>query len=82
MAQDTTRNGKAFEYACIESLRAAFAPSQKVHVMDSNQLRTARKCYWSIESGKRADMRLAAEAMGRVIVRSEERRVGKECSAP
>ncbi len=71
MAQDTTRNGKAFEYACIESLRTAFAPSQKVHVMDSNQLRTARKCYWSIESGKRADMRLAAEAMGRVIVRLE-----------
>ena len=71
MAHDTTKNGKAFEYACLEALKDAFTPYQQVCVNDSAQLRTARHCYESLEMNARHDMRLAAEAMKRVIVRLE-----------
>lgn len=71
MAQDTTKNGKAFEYACLSALRDAFSKSQSIRVIDSPQLQTARGCFESLASNVRHNMRLAAEAMKRVIVRLE-----------
>lgn len=71
MAQDTTKNGKAFEYACLSALRDAFSKSQSIRVIDSPQLQTARGCFESLASSVRHNMRLAAEAMKRVIVRLE-----------
>lgn len=71
MAQDTTKNGKAFEYACLSALHAAFSASQHVKVVDSPQLHTARECYETLAPTVRHNMCLAAEAMKRVIVRLE-----------
>ncbi len=71
MAQDTMKNGKAFEYACFVALRDTFVTKQKVCVIDSPQLRTARTCYETLEANVRQDMRLAAEAMKRILVRLE-----------
>ncbi|MBQ6142459.1 MAG: HaeIII family restriction endonuclease [Kiritimatiellae bacterium] len=71
MAQDTTKNGKAFEYACLLALQNAFVKTQNVCVDDSPQLRTAKNCYLSLTLKSRRDMSLAAEAMRRVIVRLE-----------
>ena len=71
MAQDTMKNGKAFEYACLVALRDAFATKQRVCVMNSPQLATARNCYETLPTVVQRDMRLAAEAMKRVLVRLE-----------
>jgi len=71
MARDTTKNGKAFEYACLEALRAEFSRSQHVCVIDSEQLHTAERCYLSLGSRVQSEMRKAASAMKRVLVRLE-----------
>ena len=71
MAHDTMKNGKAFEYACLTALRDAFSSVQNVCVIDSPQLRTAKDCYDTLTQNVRRDMRLAAEAMKRVLVRLE-----------
>ena len=71
MARDTTKNGKAFEYACLEALRGEFSRSQRVCVLDSEQLHTAERCYLSLKSSVRSEMCKAASAMKRVLVRLE-----------
>ena len=71
MARDTTKNGKAFEYACLEALRVEFSRSQRVCVLDSEQLHTAERCYLSLKSSVRSEMCKAASAMKRVLVRLE-----------
>lgn len=75
MAQDTMVNGKAFEYACLKALRDGFASRQRVCVVDSGQLQTARRCFETLDGGKRGNMMLAAEAMCRVLVRLEPKLV-------
>ena len=71
MAQDTVKNGKAFEYACLIVLRDTLSKHQQVCVIESDQLTTASQCYQSLDSHKQIEMRLAAEAMQRVLVRLE-----------
>jgi len=71
MARDTTKNGKAFEYACLEALRVEFSRSQRVSVIDSEQLHTAERCYLSLKSSTQSEMCKAASAMKRVLVRLE-----------
>ena len=73
MAQDTMRNGKAFEYACLSALRVSLSSRQRVCVVQSDQLKTAIGCYQSLTASEQDTMRLAAMAMERVLVRLEPR---------
>ena len=66
-----TNNGKAFEYACLNSLYNAFRLEQVVEVCDTPQLKTARQFYNALSSDFKKDLNSAANAAVRVIVKLE-----------
>jgi hypothetical protein len=65
------KHGKAFEYACLESLRSFLSQNQDVSVEESPQLKTARKSFGSVPDDLCDTLTLAADAATRVVVRLE-----------
>jgi hypothetical protein len=65
------KNGKAFEYACLNSLYSALSPAQEVLVENTPQLETARNAYMIAPDELREDLNKAANAASRVITRLE-----------
>lgn len=64
-------NGKAFEYACLQSFYDYLSPSQEVIVEISPQLDTANNFFLSSSDDLQRKLTLAANAATRVIVRLE-----------
>ena len=65
------KNGKAFEYACLQSLYDSLSPTQDVSIEDTLQLDTAKKFFFSFSDDVREKFILAANAASRVIIRLE-----------
>ena len=66
-----TRNGKAFEYACLQSLDNALSDTQEVVVEQNSALEVAQEKYNSSSPELRNSMDLGADAATRVILRLE-----------
>ena len=66
-----TKNGKAFEYACIVALYGELNYFGKVEIEESAQLVTARNLYKSVDFGMKESLNKAAKAAIRVIKRLE-----------
>jgi len=66
-----TKNGKAFEYACILALYERYQPVQQALILESAQMETARKLYNNISENMRHSLDAAAHAAVRVIDRLE-----------
>ena len=66
-----TKNGKAFEYACVAALYETLSNYGDVTIEESPQLITARELYESMEEDMRESMDKAAYAAIRVISRLE-----------
>ena len=64
-------NGKAFEYACLQSFYDYLSPSQEVIIEPSPQLDTANNFFLTSSNELRRKLVLAADAATRVIVRLE-----------
>jgi len=64
-------NGKAFEYACLESIYNLLSSAQEVIVEDTPQLETARRHFESAPPDLRNRFVMAANAATRVVVRLE-----------
>lgn len=62
-----TKNGKAFEYACVVALYKSLKSDQQVVIVDSTQADTAKKLYDSISEDMQHSMDAAAQAAVRVI---------------
>jgi hypothetical protein len=71
MSGAQVNNGKAFEYACLESLFNFLSSAQEVIVEDTPQLDTARRHFLSVSPDLRDRFLLAANAATRVVVRLE-----------
>lgn len=68
-----TENGKAFEYACLQSLYNSLSRNQEVEISQSAPLTTARNCYERLSGDKSSRMDSAANSAVRVIMRLEPR---------
>lgn len=66
-----TKNGKAFEYACVVALYKSLNSDQQVTIVDSAQVETAKKLYDSISEDMRQSLDAAAYAAVRVIFQLE-----------
>ncbi|HBI62499.1 MAG TPA: HaeIII family restriction endonuclease [Lachnospiraceae bacterium] len=66
-----TKNGKAFEYACVVALYKSLNSNQQVTIADSAQVETAKKLYDSISEGMKQSLDAAAYAAVRVIFQLE-----------
>lgn len=66
-----TRNGKAFEYACLQSLNNALSGTQKVVIEQNSALEVAMEKYHGSSEEMRNNMDLGADAATRVILRLE-----------
>ncbi|MFC4618666.1 HaeIII family restriction endonuclease [Camelliibacillus cellulosilyticus] len=66
-----TRNGKAFEYACLQSLNNALSGTQEVVIEQNSALEVAMEKYHGSSEGMRNNMDLGADAATRVILRLE-----------
>jgi len=66
-----TRNGKAFEYACVIALHEKLKDGQKVTIEKSAQIDTARNLYDDISGEMKQSLDAAAGAAVRVIERLE-----------
>ena len=66
-----TKNGKAFEYACIARLNDSLTAFGEVEIEDSPQLNTARELYASVDEDMREALDKAAMAAVKVISRLE-----------
>ena len=71
MAGIQTSNGKAFEYACVDSLYKLLISKQEVVIDDSPQLRTARVFYDEAPTVLKNNITKSADAAARVIERLE-----------
>jgi hypothetical protein len=71
MSGKQVNNGKAFEYACLDSIYNALSPTQDVFVEKSPQLDTAKYSYNNVHSSLRDKLVKAANAATRVIIRLE-----------
>lgn len=65
------KNGKAFEYACLQSFYDYLSPFQEVIIEPSPQFDTAKHYYSSTTEESRRKFTLAANAATRVIVKLE-----------
>ena len=77
-----TSNGKAFEFACMESLYRMLSTDQEVLVEDSAQLNTAEGYFYDLEGELRRNIKKAADAASRVIVRLEPQLSYPEGNSP
>ncbi|BBU40678.1 hypothetical protein APP_29700 [Aeribacillus pallidus] len=66
-----TRNGKAFEYACLQSLNNALSGTQEVVIEQNSALEVAMEKYHGSSEERRNNMDLGADAATRVILRLE-----------
>lgn len=66
-----TRNGKAFEYACVKAFEERYQGNQEIELVDSPQMRTARAFYEELPNDIRNNLSLAAKAAARVIEKLE-----------
>lgn len=66
-----TRMGKAFEYACLNSINLELSMQQEVVIEDNSSLNVARDFYNSASKETKEKMDLAANAAIRVILRLE-----------
>lgn len=66
-----TSMGKAFEYACLNSLNLKLSSHQKVVLEDTSSLNIARDFYNNENEGTREKMDLAANAATKIILRLE-----------
>ncbi|MDR2545955.1 MAG: HaeIII family restriction endonuclease [Lachnospiraceae bacterium] len=71
MGNVQVKNGKAFEYACLESLYESLSPAQYVSIEDTPQLVTARDAFMTASDELRVKLRSAANAATRMITRLE-----------
>ena len=65
------KNGKAFEYACLQTFYNYLSPSQEVIIEPSPQFDTAKNYFSSSTENSRRKFTLAANAATRVIVKLE-----------
>lgn len=77
-----TSNGKAFEYACVDSLFRTLSDNQEIIIENSSQLNTAKKFFENISDDLRNSIIKAADAASRVIVRLEPQLVYPESNSP
>ena len=70
-----TKNGKAFEYATLISLRSNLKRNQQVVVKKTPALLTAQQFYSNVSVISRRDMDLAANAAIRVLLRLEPQQI-------
>ena len=82
MAGIQTSNGKAFEYACADSLFRMLSASQEVIIDDSPQLQTAKCFFNNAPLQLKENIIKAADAATRVIVRLEPQLSYPEGNAP
>ena len=66
-----TRNGKAFEYACLQSLNNTLSGTQEVVIEQNSALEVAMEKYHGSSEEMRNNMDLGADAATRVILRLE-----------
>lgn len=66
-----TANGKAFEYACVLSFYEALHNMERVKIVSSPQLDTAKHLYDEMKTDMKRSLDLAANAAVRVIKRLE-----------
>lgn len=71
MAGNQVNNGKAFEYACLQSIYEALSISEPISIIQSSQLDTARSFFEELTPIEQDNMRNAANAAFRVIDRLE-----------
>jgi hypothetical protein len=71
MSGKQVNNGKAFEYACLDSLYRALSPAQDVLVEQTPQLDTTKHSYHNVHVSLRDKLDKAANAAARVIIRLE-----------
>ncbi len=71
MNKNQTRNGKAFEYACLASLYDFLSLQETVTIISSAQLATAKAFFNSLSSIEQLNLRKAADAAVRILVRLE-----------
>lgn len=66
-----TKNGKAFEYACVIAMNNALSQYGEIKIERSSQLDTAKRLYEEIDSEMKESLDKAAEAAVRVVERLE-----------
>lgn len=66
-----TKNGKAFEYACVIALYEKLKNGQNITIEESAQIRTARNLYDDVSESMKHSLDAAANAAVRVIERLE-----------
>lgn len=66
-----TKNGKAFEYACVVALKEELATFGRVEIEESSPLNTARDLYENLDAEMREALDKAAKAAIRIINRLE-----------
>jgi len=77
-----TKNGKAFEYACLKSLQALLPAAQGAQIKETAQLETARRSFHTAPASLRDKLEKAASAAARVIARLEPQIEFPGSSAP
>ena len=77
-----TRNGKAFEYACLQSLNNALSGTQEVVIEQNSALEVAMEKYHGSSEERRNNMDLGADAATRVILRLEPQRTTPLSNVP
>jgi len=71
MGQIQVNNGKAFEYACLDSLFKSLSPSQVVSIVNTPQLETAHRAFLATPKEMQDKLISAANAATRVVKRLE-----------
>ena len=71
MGSIQTKNGKAFEYACLDSLFTSLSPTQDVSIENTAQLETARQAFLATSDEFQDKLIRAASAATRVVTRLE-----------
>ncbi|MCL1807415.1 MAG: HaeIII family restriction endonuclease [Oscillospiraceae bacterium] len=66
-----TKNGKAFEYACLMALYNTLSTKQKVHIEHTQSYKTAQDYFNNISSALKGKLDKAANAAARAVIRLE-----------
>ena len=77
-----TSNGKAFEYACVDSLYRMLTNNQEVEIEESPQLETAQGFFENAPDDLKENIIKAADAASRVIIRLEPQLSYPEGNSP
>jgi len=67
----SVKNGKAFEYACLQSIYESLSPTQDVSIVSTPQFETAYSYFLGSSEKMRGKLVMAANAATRVIIRLE-----------